>query len=277
MLDTFLEPASRRRDFVIALHCSGAGPRQWMPLATTLGPDYDLSAPMYFGSEKIGPWPGETAFALADEAASSLSLIDGMDGKVHLVGHSYGGALALHIARVRPERVASLVLYEPSAFHLLKQIDGATDAFAEIAGISEKIAASVVRGDYRDAAHNFIDYWGGPDAWAALHPPVKQALTRWMPKAPLDFHALFEEPTPLSVYSKLDFPVLLLRGENALHPSRLIVEALAAALPMTRLQVIAGAGHMGPLTHPESVAAAIALRIADARVNPSPVPSFVVR
>jgi pimeloyl-ACP methyl ester carboxylesterase len=277
MPDTFLEPASRRRDFVIALHCSGASPHQWAPLATALGPDFDLSAPTYFGSEQIGPWPGETPFALADEAASSLSLIDSMGGKIHLVGHSYGGALALHIARERPERVASLALYEPSAFHLLKQIDGADQAFAEIAGISEQISASVARSDDRDAARNFVEYWGGPAAWAVLRPSVKQALTRWIPKAPLDFRALFEEPTPLAAYTNFDFPVLLLRGENSPRPSRLIVEALAAALPMTRLHVIAGAGHMGPLTHPEAVAAAIALRIADARVSPSRIPPFVAR
>jgi pimeloyl-ACP methyl ester carboxylesterase len=277
MPDSFLEPAPRRRDFVIALHCSGAGPRQWVPLATALGPDFDLSAPMYFGSEQVGPWPGKTPFTLADEAASCLSLIDSMGGKIHLVGHSYGGALALHIARARPESVASLALYEPSAFHLLKQIDGAAEAFAEIAGISEKVSASVARGDCRGAACDFIEYWGGPAAWTALRPSVAQALIRWMPKAPLDFRALFEEPAPLSAYSKFDFPVLLLRGENALRPSRLIVEALAAALPMTRLQVVAGAGHMGPLTHPEAVAAAIALRIADARANASPAPSFVPR
>lgn len=277
MIHASLEPAPGRRDLVIALHCSGAGPRQWLPLATNLGPDFDLSAPMYFGSEQIGPWPGGTAFSLAEEAASSLSLIDSVGDKVHLVGHSYGGALALHIARVRPERVASLALYEPSAFHLLKQIDGAADAFAEIAEISAKTAASVARGDHCDAARVFIDYWGGTGAWAALRPSVRQALARWVPKATLDFHALFEEPTPLASYTEFDFPVLLLRGEFALRPSRLIVDALAASLPTARLQVVAGAGHMGPLTHPEAVAAAIALRIAGSRATPSAISSSVAR
>ena len=66
----------------------------------------------------------------------------------------------------------------------------------------------MVIGDYRGAAARFINYWGGPGAWEALRPSVQDALTRWAPKAPLDFHALIEEPTPASAYAVLRFPVL---------------------------------------------------------------------
>jgi pimeloyl-ACP methyl ester carboxylesterase len=86
-----------------------------------LGADYDLVAPEHYGCDRVGPWTGEHAFTLADEAARTIALIDGADRKVHLVGHSYGGGVALHAALIRPDSVASLVLYEPSAFHFLQR------------------------------------------------------------------------------------------------------------------------------------------------------------
>ena len=122
----------------------------------------------------------------------------------------------------------------------------------------------VVVGDYRGAVAGFVDYWNGRGAWDSLRPHVQSALVRWAPKGPLDFHALTEDPTPAEAYRALRFPVLLLRGERAPAPTRLIAETLAELMPASRLAVIRGAGHMGPLTHASEVSAAIARHIAAA-------------
>src|SRR5437764_5308667 len=76
---------------VIALHCSGAGAGQWRRLGDALGTGCELIAPEHYGCESVGPWTGEHAFTLADEAARTIALIDGTDCKVHLVRHAYGG------------------------------------------------------------------------------------------------------------------------------------------------------------------------------------------
>src|SRR5947199_10861354 len=81
-------------------------------------------------------------------------------------------------------------------------------------------------------------------------------------KGPLDFHALIEDPTPASAYRALKCPALILRGERALKPSRIIAERLAELLPDSRLLVIDGAGHMGPFTHASKVAGLIVSHIA---------------
>ena len=44
------------------------------------------------------------AFTLGDEAARTIEVIDRSGRKVHLVGHSYGGGVALHAALARPAR-----------------------------------------------------------------------------------------------------------------------------------------------------------------------------
>jgi pimeloyl-ACP methyl ester carboxylesterase len=254
-----------RRGLVIALHCSGGGASQWRRLGDKLGGDFELIAPEHYGSDSMGAWTGEHTFTLADEAARTIALIDRGDRQVHLVGHSYGGGLALHIALKRPNRIASLALYEPAAFHLLNQTETGEDlAFAEIVAITRETGNGVITGNYRGTAACFIDYWSGPGAWGALPVSVQHALTRWAPKAPLDFRALIEEPTSASAYADLRVPVLVLRGEHAPAPTRHIAETLPTLMPRARLAVIAGAGHLGPLTHNAEVSALIASHIAGA-------------
>ncbi|SAL86348.1 alpha/beta hydrolase [Caballeronia terrestris] len=250
---------------VIALHCSGSGASQWRKLGEALGPHLAFVVPEHYGCDSTGPWSGERAFTLADEAAKTIGIIDATRGKVHLVGHSYGGGVALRAAVERPERIASLTLYEPSAFHLLKTMGAhGAHALAEIISISKRTADGVNCGDYRGAAASFVDYWGGRGAWEALRPSVQAALTRWAPKAPLDFRALLEERTPLSAYAALRVPALILRGQHAPVPTRAIAERLPMLLPAARLAIVEGAGHMGPLTHADEVNATIARHIGEA-------------
>ena len=257
-------PATTDLAPVIALHCSGAGAAQWRQLGAVLASRYQLVAPEHYGCDSVGPWNGEHAFTLADEATRTIGLIDRSDCKVHLVGHSYGGGVALRAAVERPDRIASLTLYEPSAFHLLKAMGarGAV-ALAEIQGIAAQIADGVITGDYRGGVSSFVDYWGGRGAWAALRPSVQAALTRWTPKGPLDFRALIDEPTPASAYADFGFPALIMRGEHAPAPTRLIADTLPTLMPAARLVVIPGAGHMGPLTHAPEVNAAIERHLAE--------------
>jgi pimeloyl-ACP methyl ester carboxylesterase len=257
-------PVAADRQAVIALHCSGAGAGQWRQLRDALHPRHTLIAPEHYGCESVGPWSGSHAFTLADEAAVTVEIIDRADGKVHLVGHSYGGGVALRAAVERPDRIASLALYEPSAFHLLEGIGArGTAALAEIKALRARVDQGVITGDYRGAATSFVDYWGGAGAWSALRPSLQAALTRWIPKASLDFRALIDDPTPASAYEDLLFPTLIMRGEHALAPSRLIAEILETLLFDAHVMVMTGAGHMGPLTHAAQVNAAIARHVAE--------------
>jgi pimeloyl-ACP methyl ester carboxylesterase len=270
------EGASRER--VIALHCSGSAAGQWTHLAEALGDAYDLQAPEHYGNDSVGAWAGAHAFTLEDEAERTLGLIQGEAGQVHLVGHSYGGGVALAVALAASDRIASLALYEPSAFHLLRQMgpDGA-DAFAEIADVARRIGYGVVTGDYRGAMEHFVDYWGAPGAFVAMRPALQERLIAWAPKAPLDFHALIENPLAADAYTALDIPTLILCGEHAPRPTRTIAHRLAGLLPDGRVEIVPGAGHLGPITHAEAVSPLIVRHIRKvafggigAQAQPSP-------
>jgi pimeloyl-ACP methyl ester carboxylesterase len=182
-----------------------------------------------------------------------------------------------HVALARPGKIASLALYEPSAFHLLRHLgERGQRAFVEITLVAQRFRDGVLSGNYRDAVAAFVDYWNGAGAWNAMRPASQKALIRWAPKGPLDFRALIEDATQLAAYRKLSFPVLIMRGEHAPLPTRVIADGLADLLSASQITVVAGAGHMGPFTHQQTVSAWLLEHIAateHADVRPHPVPA----
>lgn len=245
-------------DPVLLLHCSSACGSEWRSLSDTLGGDFRQIAPDQWGCGKSHPWTGRGAFTLAEEAAPILDIIYRIGNPVHLVGHSYGGGIALCVARKRPDMIRSLTLVEPSCFHLLCDGHAADQAlFGEIAGVASDVKEAVSSGDYWGGMAQFVDYWNGPGAWQAMPHATCMKLCQRLGKVVLDFRALFEEPATLASYAALTMPTLILCGERSPGPSRRIVEMLLSAMPRARLERIPGAGHMSPMTHPDFVNAVI--------------------
>ena len=249
----------------LALHCSGASGRQWRRLQEHGAGAIRVIAPDLYGTGSVGDWHGQHAFSLADEAERLLSLPELGTRPLHLVGHSYGGGVALKIAAMIPERIASLSLYEPSAFHLLHVLGPrGRAAFSDIRRVARAVADGLVTGDYVAAAQTFVDYWNGPGSWAAMKPELQADMVRYVPKACLDFRALFEEDTATAAYGAFRFPVLVMRGEFAPAPARVVAEGLGGLIPGAASATIPGAGHMGPFTHAQAVNGRILAHIRQA-------------
>lgn len=265
--------SARAKPTVIALHCSGASGRQWRHLSAALGGGFELIAPDLYGCGSRGPWSGERPFNLKEEAALIVDIIDSCSTPVHLVGHSYGGGVALRAAIERPTRIASLSLYEPTAFHMLRAMgpDGRL-LLDEIRAIARAIDRAVLTGNYREAARRFVDYWNGDGAWAALRRENQAEILRYIPKACLDFRALIEEPTPLYAYQRIRSSLLLMRGETSPEPALAIVRKLTAFMKPAGAVTVSGAGHMGPFSHAELVAKEMAAHIVAAEPQPVSLP-----
>lgn len=243
-----------RGEPVILLHASGSSGSQWRGLADRLGDRFLTLAPDHHGHGGTAPWPGYGAFTLADEAALVTGLIDGLPGPVHLVGHSYGAAVALQVARKRPEALRSLALIEPAAFHLLRDGNASeAAALAEVVEVARGVLRSLGNGDHHGGFGRFVDYWSGPGAWAAMPIEQRSMLAANLPNVALAFHAVGEDPSRAGDFAELAVPTLILQGSRTTAPARRICERLARTMPFATLQVIAGAGHMSPLTHGEQV------------------------
>jgi len=97
---------------VVLLHgLSGHGGR-WRLLAERELADFRVIAPDLRGhgdSTRLPPWH------LEQHAADVIDLLDALElDRVPLVGHSYGGATALHVTARAPERVERLALLDPA-------------------------------------------------------------------------------------------------------------------------------------------------------------------
>ena len=82
---------------MIALHCSLGSGRQWSKLAAALGPEVRLIAPDLAGYGS-NPLSLDLPTTLAQEVESLRAALEQARGPIHLVGHSYGGAIAFKIA-----------------------------------------------------------------------------------------------------------------------------------------------------------------------------------
>lgn len=239
---------------VLLLHCSSASNAGWAKLSEGLADGFRVIAPDQWGCGDSDSWPGHTAFTLAEEAMPILDIVDRIGVKLHLIGHSYGGGVALRVARERPLAIRSLTLIEPSSFALLRNGRAADEAlFAEVADVADGIQAAMLSGDHGGGMAGFVDYWNGEGAWEAMSHSARRRLGKCLGKVVLDFRALFEDPTSLDQYASLPMPTRIVCGEASPGPSRRIVEMLAGVLTKGRVARIAGAGHMSPLTHPDAV------------------------
>jgi pimeloyl-ACP methyl ester carboxylesterase len=247
---------------VLLLHSSGSSSGQWRSLIARLSPKYRVIAPDLTGYGATSHWPGRSVFRLREEAAIAHALLDRLDHPAHLVGHSYGGAVALKAALANANRLASLTLVEPAAFHLLRDGDG-SDAAAlhEIVTVADGISHALARGDYAQGFGQFVDYWAGAGSWAAMPAEKREALTPCLSKVALDFHAIFAERTGLGDLCALGVPTLLVQGACTRTPTQRICQLMAKALPQATLEIVAGAGHMLPVTHRDAANELIAAHL----------------
>jgi pimeloyl-ACP methyl ester carboxylesterase len=249
---------------VVLLHASTSSGAQWRSLSARLESRFSVHAPDLCGYGATAGWNGRGEFTLEREALAVRELIERSGAPVHLVGHSYGGAVALGIARRWPGVLRSLTLIEPVAFHVLRAGDQ-TDAAAlgEICEVAYAVSRALANGDYEGGCRRFIDYWTGEGAWAAMPEGKRDALAARLPKVALDFHAALGDPALPRDLRSMKVRTLLLQGSSTTLAAGRVCEVLALALPAARLERIQGAGHMLPLTHTEQVNALIAAHIEE--------------
>jgi pimeloyl-ACP methyl ester carboxylesterase len=67
------------------------------------------------------------------------------------------------------------------------------------------------------------------------------------------WHALSNDPTPLPAFAAVDVPTLLLAGTQSKTSALAVAKLMTAVLPRVRREDLEGMGHMGPVTHPDTV------------------------
>ena len=143
---------------LLALHGLTGHGKRWEPLATQHLAEITVAAPDLIGhgrSSWAAPWTIDANVAALAELLEHQS-----DSPVLVVAHSFGSAVALHLAAAHPDRVAALVLLDPAI-----GLDGAWTR--EIAD------AMLASPDYPDAAEARAEKATG--SWADVDPAVLDA------------------------------------------------------------------------------------------------------
>jgi 3-oxoadipate enol-lactonase len=229
---------------VLLLHAGIADRRMWdehlEPLAAAGYRVIAVDLPG-FGEAPAGPGP----------VAHWEDVVETMDAfgieEAALVGNSFGGAVALRVAALNPERVSSLLLFSTSS---VPDPEPSPELLAAWEAEEEAVAA----GDFERAVEAVVSAWVRPDASDEVRDRIAA-----MQRRNYELHASEQEleqaPDPLDEapdqVRAIDCPVLLAAGEEDMVDFRDALPDLAAKLPRATTTVIAACGHLASLEAPE--------------------------
>ena len=157
---------------VVCLHSSGSSSGQWRRLIESQQAAHRFIAFDFHGHGRSPDFAGD-AYELRSESEAVFSSLPPSREPIHLVGHSYGGAVALDLAVRYPGRFASVTVFEPVLFALL---DPGSAEFAEITsvGFGDR-ARRAGRGTRRSRPPRSSTTGTGPARGAASPPSSRSA------------------------------------------------------------------------------------------------------
>ncbi|MSQ26649.1 MAG: alpha/beta hydrolase [Dehalococcoidia bacterium] len=200
------------------------------------------------------------AGSLGEDAADLAGLVEALGlGPAHVVGHSYGGVIVLHLATQRPGLFRTMAVHEAPVFGSFLD----DPELGELATRSHRqldpVIAALAEGNYEEGARRFVDdIIFGPGAWETrLTLPLRR---KFIQNAPTFLDEL-RDPTrlklDLAALAAFDRPVLISYGGRSRNHFPHITRRLAAVLPQAETHVFEDAAHVPQVSHPESFVAAV--------------------
>jgi O-succinylbenzoic acid--CoA ligase len=206
--------------------------------ATVLLPDRRGSGASRLAAPRSVPIP--------EQVADLLALLD-QEGAARacLVGHSFGGVVALAAAALAAERVAAVIAYEPPYLTLLEEVGPRL-----VAELGTGVAAAYAMGGAPAAAEYFLRTIS-PESWAAMPDRQRSAVLAEGESVLADAAFAGIEAIDLA---RIVAPVTLATG-GASEPYYVpIADALATRIRGARRVHLPGLRHVAPITDPHPVA-----------------------
>jgi pimeloyl-ACP methyl ester carboxylesterase len=244
---------SGRGEPVVLLHGFGSSAYSWRHVTSALANQYELIAIDLNGHGFTERSRGGAAYTVAGQLALVLGVMDELGiESAHLVGHSYGGALAAHLAWRHPERARSLVLvgsartsYPWDRRHFSAAITPLTYLYVRTRAIKRQ---AVEKGLVRSFAD---DSQVTPELVDAYYERIR---VEGVSRAFLGLSRPTSEPRELPDLARLDLPVLMVWGTEdeltVLEEARQVSETL----PDAEFVVLDGIGHIPLEESPEQLA-----------------------
>jgi pimeloyl-ACP methyl ester carboxylesterase len=184
---------------------------------------------------------------------------------VHLVGHSFGGLVALAVALGNRARLASLIVLEAPAAELLHESTEHAhyQAFRQM---TDSYFADFAHGN-TEAIAAMIDFYGGAGTFASWPPRVRAyAIEKTMVNI-RDWKSAYDFPLATAALAAVEVSTLIVYG-GASHPA--IQRAgvlLGKSLRRAIVATVDDAAHFMISTHPERVGQLIAEHVQRIEAN----------
>lgn len=228
----------------------------WRPIQKSLPPGYRFVSTSLCGYGDTD----ETRTAADHDIAHEIRVLEAVahhiGEPVHLVGHSFGGTVALAAALAGNIDLRSIATFEANPLCLMRD-RGRDDLFDAARQMSAAYEVAVQDGEAH-APRRVIDFWGGDGAYATMPEAVQDYCCDTASANVLDWHTDFGFAAGMSDFAGLDIPVLLVRGALAIAAMVEMTEGLAAGIPNAGSVQIGGAGHFLITTHPAQCASRLA-------------------
>jgi pimeloyl-ACP methyl ester carboxylesterase len=254
----------------VYVHGLSGSATNWTDLAGLLAPRAAGTAvdlPGFGRSRPLSPvdWTPE------GHADALLCFLAGYGRRVHLLGNSFGGALAISVAARRPELVATLTLVSPAMPDRRpdpRRISDPGLALSFVPLLGRRARARLAAMSPRERAEQVVRLCFGDPGAVPEHRLVeaadeiaRRAGLAWARDASARTGAAmvasWARGRLWSVAARVRAPALVVWGDRDRLVSPRLAARTAAALPDARLLMLPGVGHVAQMEAPERVADAV--------------------
>lgn len=244
-------------DLFVRLHGEGApllfihgfplSGEMWLPTVQRLAPGWRSIVPDLRGHGRSGVSEAATIAGFADDLARLLDKLNERRPAI-VVGLSMGGIIAFELFRRHRPRVRALVLCDT-------RVAAETP---EGVAIREQAAQAALRDGSAAVVEPMMPKLFGRAAGAELREHWRALMSATPPQGvAAAARALGGRVDSTATLAQIDVPTLVVYGEDDVLTPPEIGRQIHAGIKNSRLELIAGAGHLPPLEAPEAFAAAL--------------------
>ena len=233
---------------VLLLCSTGLDSRQWTNIFPMLE-GKKVICPHYLCYSGTDKWQGVGEIDPWIDYRAVEAILLAEDSPIDIIGHSYGGFIALKLAKKYPKMIKKIALHEPIAWGCLQytERDDLKDEFGEVVEtfFTENLGPE-------DFLKDFVDYWNVQGTWDSMATKRKHKWLDLQPKILSEVRMLCYDKTPPSFYESIQHPILITLSKETPPHQFEACKIVASSMNDVRIIEVPG-GHMGVVTKSHDV------------------------